>query len=101
MISRLAGVCVTGLFTTCMFFSSHGRGMLTIAVIAYVVKLFIPAVWGVVEPFLSAQTAEIQPQVSARPQPKSSRRRWVMPLQTCLPSQLVMQEVPEDGKKTV
>lgn len=92
--SRVVCLLLVSLLCCSVAYASHGRGMLTLPLLLLLVKAWLPAAWGIVEPWWNRATSTATTTEAA---PKPSRRtRWVMPIQTDLPRPIVMEDPPPD-----
>ena len=89
--ARVVCLLLVSLLCASVVYASHGRGMLTLPLLLLLLKAWLPAVWGIVEPWWSRST----PMLVEAPPPKR-RTRWVMPIQTDLPRPIVMEDPPPD-----
>ncbi len=107
--ARFFGLVIVSMFCTAIAFASDGRGMLTLQIMLFLLKCWIPVIWSIIEAWWFhdiPRPAPMETQVDSR---RMGRRnvRWVVPIQTnlsepadaALPAPLVMLDPPSDSTR--
>ena len=105
--SRFFGLILVTFFCIAIAGASDGRGMLTLQVVLFLLKAWIPVIWSIIESWWMPHTDMPIPSAPHMDARRGARRsvRWVVPIQTdltqpadpTLPTPLVMLDPPSDS----
>lgn len=107
--ARFFGLLLMSMFCLSVTYASDGRGMMTLPIILFLAKCWLPVMWGVIEAWWFYDLPQ-RPGPAIEPSRRMGRRslRWVVPIQTDLsqpaedtrlPAPLVMLDPPGDPSR--